>query len=162
MTERNPLQQYPNAFVATFLRRLSDEISRESQAIFEERGISADPKSVSVLLCVAQQPATTAEIAQALGHSHQLASQRVARLLGQGLVESDVDTTDSRCRPLRLTRNGRDEVRRLLPVMERLEQVFRELFTEIGADVPAVAQAMLRALSKRAIGERLAVYSGRP
>ena len=155
--EVNPLDRYPHAFFATHLRQLTDRITEASKVIFDEYGIATDPRTVSILIYLSgTRAATTADIALALGHSHQLASQRIAKLIDQGLVQSYVDRRDSRRRPHRLTRKGAGEVKKLVPLIERFEQVFSALFAEIETDLSVAARRALQAIEQRPLQLRYA------
>ena len=147
--------------MATKLRQLADQISLESRPILRQRGISTDPKTISVLMFVAgKSRTTTAEIARALGLSHQLATQRVNRLLDQQLIEIVSDSSDSRLRPVQLAAEGEAEVRQLTPVIEQLDAVLRQVFEEIDSDPVAIANDMFEALSQHSLQTRIDVAEG--
>lgn len=150
-----PFNRYPNAFLATYLRRLADRISDASVAILRDHGIAVEPRTVSVLLFAADNTgSTTADVAQTLGISHQLASQRIARLIDQGLITTRTDPHDSRRRPIRLTRRGDREVKKILPVIARFDRVFEQLVREEAADLPDIINRVFDALSRESLAQR--------
>lgn len=80
-------------------------------------------------------PQSVSALAESLGLSHQLASQRLRWLHTEGLVEISDDPDDRRRRLVRLTPAGQGEGEKLQAFLPRLEQAYCDLFDEIGMDL---------------------------
>jgi DNA-binding MarR family transcriptional regulator len=80
-------------------------------------------------------PSSIAQIAEALGYSHQLTSKRVAWLVGQGLARLEDDPDDGRRRRVILTDLGQERAERLMVFVPKLDAALTELFDEIGVDL---------------------------
>ncbi|WP_339743655.1 MarR family transcriptional regulator [uncultured Maricaulis sp.] len=74
-------------------------------------------------------------LAEELGLSHQLASQRLKWLEKEGLVEIGDDPDDRRRRQVRLTESGTQEAQKLQTFLPLLERAYSHLFDEIGMDL---------------------------
>ena len=74
-------------------------------------------------------------LAERLGLSHQLASQRLRWLVKEGLVVIGDDPNDRRRRLVSLTPAGQTEGDKLQAFLPKLEQAYRDLFDEIGMDL---------------------------
>ncbi len=80
-------------------------------------------------------PQSVSALADELGLSHQLASQRLKWLGNEGLVEIGDDPDDRRRRQVRLTEAGRHEAQKLQTFLPLLERAYSHLFDEIGMDL---------------------------
>ncbi|WP_417490613.1 MarR family winged helix-turn-helix transcriptional regulator [Maricaulis sp.] len=80
-------------------------------------------------------PQSVSALAESLGLSHQLASQRLRWLVREGLVEIGDDPDDRRRRLVSLTPAGQAEGDKLQAFLPRLEQAYCDLFDEIGMDL---------------------------
>jgi len=139
----NPIERFPNAFLAAHLSSLVSVIHELSKDLFREAGIHVDPKCVSVLMAIAEnRNASASDIAQSLGISHQLVTQRIKKLERSGHVTCSTDREDARRRITSATRSGRAEIKRIEPVLARLEEQFTDLSEQIDIDLPgAVLEA---------------------
>lgn len=80
-------------------------------------------------------PQSVSALAESLGLSHQLASQRLRWLVKQGLVAIGDDPEDRRRRLVSLTPDGQAEGDKLQAFLPKLEQAYGDLFDEIGMDL---------------------------
>lgn len=155
MSRIEPLRHYNSALLAYYLRRLSDKISEETGPLLEERGIELAPRTVSVALSLSAHPgATTTDLADWLGLSHQLVSQRLAKLIASGLAEHEVSPADRRRRQHLLTAKGEEEVEKMKPFLADVQRIFDELFGQIQVDLLAAARKAIHALEDRTITQR--------
>ncbi len=79
-----------------------------------------------VLRCLAEHPATSAEIARALGVSKQAVAKTVGSLEQRGFVVRHPSEADQRAQVVTLSRAGRRLIERSLRVARALEVVTRE------------------------------------
>ena len=144
------------AFIANQLERLAEQIVGQGNDMLEAAGIAFPSRAVSTVLYVGEhEPASTADIARALGQPHQVATQRVDLLIQLGIVERIDDPDDGRRKLLRLTAEGRDQFKVLTDRLEKAGQAFEALFAEIGCDLSAASQRAADALRKTSLLSRM-------
>ena len=147
------------AFIANQLERLADLIVLQGNEMLDASGIEFPSRTVSSVLFVGEnEPASTADIARALGQPHQLATQRVDLLIQLGIFERISDPDDARRKLLRLTPKGRDQFQILSDRLEKAGQAFSALFAEIGCDVPAATQRAVAALKTTPLVSRMKAF----
>ncbi|MBJ7501143.1 MAG: winged helix-turn-helix transcriptional regulator [Sphingopyxis sp.] len=142
----------------TFLGRLSEALSQrieeQTRPLFDEAGITIPVRSCSLLTALGEAgEASAAELARALGQSHQLVVQKCPALLRLGLITQHADPADARRKIFRLTDAGRDQLHRLDAYSARITEVYRALFEEIG-DVHGAILKALNALADKPLAER--------
>ncbi len=98
--------------------------------------------------------ASAAELARALGQSHQLVVQKCPALLRLGVITQHADPADARRKILRLTDAGRDQLRRIDDYSAKISDVYRTLFEEVG-DVHGAILKALNALADKPLAERI-------
>lgn len=143
----------------TFLGRLSEALSQrieeQTRPLFDDAGITIPVRSCSLLTALdAAGEATAAELARALGQSHQLVVQKCPALLRLGVITQHADPADARRKIFRLTDRGRDQLRRLDAYGARIAEVYRTLFEEVG-DVHGAIRKALNALADKPLAERI-------
>lgn len=143
----------------SFLGRLSEALSAkiedQTRPLFDAAGIVVPVKSCSLLTALGDAgEASAAELARALGQSHQLVVQKCPALLRLGLVTQHADPGDARRKIFRLTDAGRDQLARIAAYSERISGVYSTLFEEVG-DVHGAIVKALRALENRTLAQRL-------
>lgn len=144
----------------TFLGRLSealsDRIEEQTRPLFDDAGITVPVRSCSLLTALgAAGEASAADLARALGQSHQLVVQKCPALLRLGLITQHADPADARRKIFRLTDAGRDQLARIDAYSARISAVYRALFEEVG-DVHGVILKALNALDAKPLSERIA------
>lgn len=80
-------------------------------------------------------PASVSTLAEELGLSHQLASQRLRWLADEGLVGIGENPADRRRRLVSLTAAGQVEAEKLQTFLPKLERAYGDLFEEVGMDL---------------------------
>jgi DNA-binding MarR family transcriptional regulator len=142
----------------TFLGRLSEALSmrieEQTRPLFDDAGITVPVRSCSLLAALGDAgEASAAELARALGQSHQLVIQKCPALLRLGLVTQHADPADARRKMFRLTDAGRDQLCRIDAYSVRITDVYRALFEEVG-DVHGAILKTLHALADKPLSER--------
>jgi len=99
-------------------------------------------------------PQSITELAESLQLSHQLASQRVRWLVGEGFVSIERGAQDRRRRIVTLTAEGSAEAEKLQEFLPVLEAAYADLFDEIGLDVHGAVLGATAALAERPLAIR--------
>jgi DNA-binding MarR family transcriptional regulator len=144
---------------AIFLGReaetLSSLIAEQVEAVFQRLGIVIPVKSCSLLSALAEsEPASAADLARALDHSHQLVLQKIPALIKLGLIHRRRDPEDARRRVFRLTEEGVAQLARLQRLEPALEQAYLELYQELGVDLREALSRAAGGLRQRSLLER--------
>ncbi len=143
-------------FLGRLSEELSDLIAQQSRALMGERGIIIPPKSCSLMVAIEHhQPASARVLADALGRSHQLVSQKLPKLIELELLEVVPNPSDRREKLYRMTPHGKEQMALFRQLQPHLERVYADLFEEVG-DVAAILRAALGALNDRPLLERAA------
>ncbi len=142
----------------SFLGRLSEALSmrieEQTRPLFDDAGITVPVRSCSLLTALGEAgEASAAELARALGQSHQLVVQKCPALLRLGLITQHADPADARRKIFRLTDAGRDQLRRIDAYSVRISGIYRTLFEEVG-DVHGAILKALQALADKPLSER--------
>ena len=142
----------------SFLGRLSEALSQriedQTRPLFGEAGSIVPVRSCSLLTALRTAgEASAADLARALGQSHQLVVQKCPALLRLGLITQHADPADARRKIFRLTDAGRDQLTRIDAYSVRISDVYRTLFEEVG-DVHGAILKALDALDARPLSER--------
>ena len=146
-----------SAFVDARLHKLRETITRQSDLLFQEQGVEIPSSCTSVVLFLApERRASIAQIADALGYSHQLINQRLAQLEAQAFVERRSDQRDRRRRLIALTAAGRRQAQLLEALLPRVAMAFQRLFDEIGVDLEQGLSSCMDALHARPLTRRVA------
>ena len=159
MPKPRPPQDFPRsqggAAIGALLRRLSDRVDREADAVYRELGVDFQQRWYGVINQLTLHDAcSVGELAETLGVSHVAVSQVRAALEARGLVSVRPEPSDGRKRLLRLSAAGKRLVARLSPTWDALNLAARNLDTESGG----AAQALLRleaALGAKSLIERV-------
>lgn len=143
------------SFLGRLSEALSQRIEEQTRPLFDAAGIVVPVRSCSLLTALGKAgEASAAELARALGQSHQLVIQKCPALLRLGLVTQHADPADARRKIFRLTDAGRDQLARIDAYAARISGVYRSLFEEVG-DVHGVILKALTALADRPLSERV-------
>ena len=138
------------------VRRLSQRIASAGDAYIRETGVTISATSTAILAYVARHDqAAIADVALALGYSHQAVAKAVEGMERDGLMDGRVSAEDLRKRLLSLTPKGRREAAVVDVVASRAAAVFADVFDEIGVDVFKALRAVETALDRRPLAGRL-------
>jgi DNA-binding MarR family transcriptional regulator len=137
------------------LRRLSDRIDREADALYQALNLDFEQRWFGfVNQLVLHQTRTVGEIAGALGVTHVAVSQVRSALAERGLIVAEIDPADSRKRVLKLSAAGKRLALKLAPIWGALNEAARDLDSEANG----VAHALERlesALDRRSLTNRV-------
>lgn len=142
------------SFLGRLSEALSQRIEEQTRPLFDDAGITVPVRSCSLLTALdAAGEATAADLARALGQSHQLVVQKCPALLRLGVITQHADPADARRKIFRLTPEGHSQLDRIEAYSARISDVYRALFDEVG-DVHGAIRATLDALAKKPLRER--------
>jgi DNA-binding MarR family transcriptional regulator len=138
------------------VRRVSQRIASAGDAYMRQTGVTTVATSTAILAYVARHDSTAiADIAQALGYSHQAVAKAVESMEKSGLMQTATSKEDLRKKLVVLTRDGRRDAELVERVAQRAAAVFDEVFEEIGVDVFKALRAFEVALDRRPLVGRL-------
>jgi DNA-binding MarR family transcriptional regulator len=151
------IQQKGSAAFGTRLRRLSERLDREVEAIYRARGVVFQPRWFPVVILLAEEgEASVGELAATIGITHAAISQVRSELVGAGLIRVKTDKTDKRRQLLTLSPKGWRYAEELTPLWlaiagatEKLLAVTApDLLTSLGRIETALdAQPMIRRIA---------------
>ncbi|MEM1080333.1 MAG: MarR family transcriptional regulator [Pseudomonadota bacterium] len=149
---RSPIQLNQTAFLGKAAQDLVHLSSAQVIDIYRQRGLII-PVEVSSTLLYLQQHAQSVltDVSDALDIPHQLAAQRIEKLIRLGLLEKQRDPNDGRRVLLKLTRTGLREAAILDQCMEDVAVVYQQLFDEIDCDLAAKLNQAIERLNTRSL-----------
>jgi DNA-binding MarR family transcriptional regulator len=143
------------SFLGRLSEALSNRIEEQTRDLVDDAGITVPVRSCSLLTELGEAgEASAAELARALGQSHQLVVQKCPALLRLGLVTQHADPADARRKMFRLTAEGRDQLARITAYRSKIGAAYRQLAAEAG-DVHGAILRTLDALATRPLRDRL-------
>lgn len=142
--------------IGTQLRHLIDLLDGAVAASYEEAGIDYRPRYTPVMRALeGGQPHTISQIADVAGITQPAATQTVALMIKQGLLEAATGEHDARQKVIRLSARGQA----LLPQLRLCWQATRAAADSLDADLPhALSEtlaAAIAALQTQPFGERI-------
>jgi len=143
-------EKLSSAYMAHFCRRLSDLIIEQGSELIKEMNLVTPSTALASVFYLDKNPqCTVAALADALGVSHQMATQRINSLAKLGLIERVSSSQDKRAKVIHLTKLGHSEVKLLVPFARQLTNVFEELEKELGCNLTKlIRQAELTLIDK--------------
>jgi len=142
--------------LGTQLRHLIDLLDGAVSAAYEEAGIDYRPRYTPVMRALeGGEPHTVSQIAEAAGITQPAATQTVALMIKEGLLESSPGVRDARQKVVRLSARGQA----LLPQLHLCWQAARAAADSLDGDMPyplsdALAAA-IAALQQQPFGARI-------
>lgn len=143
--------------IGSKLRRLLEALDGDVQHIYEAAGLSFRPRFhplVRVLLTC--EPTTLRALSRTTGVSHSAVSQTIAEMVRAGLVQVQPSQLDRREREVRLTREGRELVRRCEPVWAAVSAAVEELDGALPQPLSETLDAVLASLAVQPFQRRIA------
>ena len=114
--------------IATRLQRLSDQLRKDGQLIYNARGIDFEPKWFPVMYTLHQKPVLSVmEIAIEIGYSHPSTISLLKELEKQKLIRSKKDRADERRRLILLTDKGKALITQMQPVWKKMAAALSDL-----------------------------------
>jgi DNA-binding MarR family transcriptional regulator/GNAT superfamily N-acetyltransferase len=109
------------------LRRLSEYLFKEVEAIYKYKEIHFQPRFFPVLAILAnREKAGVVELANAMGVTHAAVSQILKPLTKAKLIKISSDSNDARAKCISLSVDGQKLVRELQPIWAKLKAVLLE------------------------------------
>ena len=142
--------------LGTQLRHLIDLLDGAVSAAYEDVGIAYRPRYTPVMRALESgAPCTVSQIAEAAGITQPAATQTVALMMREGLLDAAPGVSDARQKLIRLSAHGQA----LLPQLRRCWQATRAAADSLDRDMShplsaALAEA-IAALQTRSFGERI-------
>lgn len=117
----NVIDQSGLLAISTRLQRLSDQLRKDGQKIYELYGVASEPKWFPVIYTLYQKPVlSVVEIANEIGYTHPSTISLLKELEKQKLIRSKRDKTDERKRLLTLTEKGKMLIEQMKPVWDTM------------------------------------------
>jgi DNA-binding MarR family transcriptional regulator len=133
-------------------------IAQQTEILFQHAGIIIPVKSCSLLSTLATlEPASAADLAQALEQSHQLVLQKIPALIQLKLIRRKNDPADARRKLISLTASGRRQLRLLQNLSPKIKDIYAKLYLELGVNLQTVLSRTVHSLLLRPLIERLTV-----
>ncbi|WP_417484448.1 MarR family winged helix-turn-helix transcriptional regulator [Maricaulis salignorans] len=150
----------PAAF-ALRVRQASAALYEQMDQCLQAHGLTLPAYATSLVQTLYHGgPQSVSALAERLGLSHQLASQRLRWLVKEGLVVIGDDPEDRRRRLVSLTSAGQTEGDKLQAFLPRLERAYSDLFDEIGMDLHTGMVDARAALLARPLLTRMQTETG--
>ena len=143
------------AAFAMRVSQLSSLLYEQMERCLVSRGLRLRSYTTSIVQTLPHAgPQSITELAGSLQLSHQLASQRVRWLVGEGFATIERGAQDRRRRIVTLTADGSAEAEKLQGFLPVLEAAYTDLFDEIGLDVDRAVLDATAALADRPLAIR--------
>ncbi|MFI4902505.1 MAG: MarR family winged helix-turn-helix transcriptional regulator [Burkholderiales bacterium] len=155
---RDYIRQRGTAAFGTRLRRLSERVDREVQAIYRERALAFEPRWFPIVSALhAHRTLSVGDLAELIGVTHAAVSPLRAELIAAGLVRTRPDRADQRRLLVELTPGGRRMVARLLPLWTAIADGTALLCAEAAPDLLDELDRIEAALGERSLKDRVAL-----
>jgi DNA-binding MarR family transcriptional regulator/GNAT superfamily N-acetyltransferase len=106
------------------LKRLSDCLFAEVEAIYKSHGIGFSPTHFPILKQLEQEPSlTVVELAHRLGLSHPAISKQINKLVKDAWVTKSMDEQDNRRLFISLSQQGENEMKKVEPILAAIKCV---------------------------------------
>jgi DNA-binding MarR family transcriptional regulator len=130
------IRQKGSAAFGTRLRRLSERLDREVEAIYRAQGVVFQPRWFPVVTLLAEQnEASVGELAAAIGITHAAISQVRGELLDARLIRVKPDAGDKRRQLLTLSAKGWRYAEELAPLWSAIACATERMLAETAPDL---------------------------
>jgi DNA-binding MarR family transcriptional regulator len=156
------VRQKGTAAFGTRLRRLSERLDREVEAIYRAHGVAFQPRWFPVISALAEEgEASVGELAAKLGITHVAISQVRGELIAQGLIRVKSDPADKRRQLLALSPKGRRYAEKLSPLWRTIAVATDALLASAAPNLLTALGKIEAALDAQSMIERLDVKTRR-
>jgi DNA-binding MarR family transcriptional regulator len=156
--EPDYIRSHGNAGVGARLRRLSERIDRESNAVYAHLGLHFEQRWMGVLMLLDERgEMTVGELAETLRITQPSVSQTLRSLQTARIVSDKADPRDGRRRIQRLSQKGLQFIEQVRPVWVALMQATRDLDRE-GIDLLTPIDRIEKILDQKSVLERALGY----
>jgi DNA-binding MarR family transcriptional regulator len=140
--------------IASRLQRLSEQIRKGGQLVYQAHGIDFEPKWFPVVYTLHLKPALSViQIAAEIGYSHPSTISLLKELEAKKLVVSLKDKDDERKRLVQLTEKGRELVKQMEPVWNTLTRAIADLVNTENNLMKAIEEVEVR-LQQQSFSDR--------
>jgi DNA-binding MarR family transcriptional regulator len=151
------IRQKGAAAFGTRLRRLSERLDREVEAIYRAHGVDFQPRWFPVVTALAQQgEASVGELAAMIGITHAAISQVRGELIAAGLIRTRQDRADKRRQLLTLSAKGQRYAGTLAPLWRAIAAATDGLLTDAAPSLLDHLGKIEAALDAQSMIERVA------
>ncbi len=120
---QDTLQIYGELGLGSRLKRLSEYLMRETQLIYNACNIDFDPYLFPVFkFIIDHEVATTTMIQEGLQFTQPAITQSLKKLTDKKLVVNKIDKTDKRKKLFKLTRQGKELHKRMIPIWNVIDE----------------------------------------
>lgn len=155
---RDYIRQRGAAAFGTRLRRLSERLDREVQAIYRERAIAFEPRWFPIVSALhSHRTLSVGDLAELIGVTHAAVSQLRGELVAAGLVRTRPDRDDQRRLLVELTASGKRTVSRLQPLWHAITRATTLLCMESAPQLMSQIDRIEQALGERSLQQRVQV-----
>jgi DNA-binding MarR family transcriptional regulator len=156
------IRQKGSAAFGTRLRRLSERLDREVEAIYRARGVVFQPRWFPVVTLLAEQgEASVGELAAAIGITHVAISQVRGELLDARLIRVKADEADKRRQLLTLSPKGWRYAEELGPLWSAIAGATEKLLADTAPDLLVSLGRIEAALEAQPMIQRIAATPAR-
>lgn len=114
------------------LKRLSDELTTDMNALYKAQGYDFEASVFPLLMLLYQEGAMSLRKAQGfLGSSHAHISQKAKALLEKKLITVTVDSADKRSKTMALTPSGHDMIAKAAPLWRAMNDALADIFANL-------------------------------
>jgi DNA-binding MarR family transcriptional regulator len=160
MSSSSRRRQVSGSAIGARLRRLSERVDREADAIYSSLGIHFQQRWYGMLSLLDEGgPISVNDAARVLGVTHVAISQVRAALMDAGLVAAEADPKDARRRLLLITRAGQELIEMLRPIWRAFDAAGEDLNSEAG-DPSGALDRLEDALDRLSLSDRVQVARG--
>jgi len=150
------IRQKGTAAFGTRLRRLSERLDREVEAIYAAHGVAFQPRWFPVISALAEKgEASVGELAAMIGITHAAISQVRGELITAGLIRVKTDPADKRRQLLTLSVKGQRYAETLAPVWRAITAATEALLAGAAPGLIATLDRIESALDTQSMIERV-------
>lgn len=150
------VRQKGAAAFGTRLRRLSERLDRQVQALYREHDVSFRPRWFAVVSALREKAVlSVGELAVLLGITHAAISQLRRELIAADLVRAKPDPKDARRQLLELSPHGKRVVTKLQPLWQAIAAATQALCIEAAPGLLENLDALEDALEREPMAKRV-------
>lgn len=144
------------AAFGTRMRRLSEQLDRQVQAIYRAHDAAFQPRWFPIVTALAERDClSVGELAQLLGITHAAISQLRGELIAADLVRAKTDPADGRRQLLELSPAGKRAAARLAPLWSAIAEATAELLTSAAPQLLTELERVEAALEAEPMAARV-------
>lgn len=156
MAGRDFIRAKRHGAFGTRLRRLSEALDRQVQAIYRAHDSGFEPRWFPIITALSEcGPLSVGELATLIGITHVAVSQVSSELKRAGLIRVTTDPNDRRRQVLELSAKGRAGIERLQPLWRALARATEELCAKEAPHLLAELDSLEEAIARKPLPERV-------